>query len=228
MPDTIKLLNISWADFKTNKTRDSFDIYYVESTNSTQAIGVTSNWTYYVQVSGSDLTDFNSNFKSAATAVPSIDDAIATANIRETIDVNIISNEDPPIQPIPETPGGMIWLYNRFRTPTGGAEATAISHTVATGKTFYLLYYVVHYGDNSDGITGDIRIKVNGATRDAAYFVTGLASGGYLQYTDLLSYYAMSPLPFADSGDTITMTISLTSSDRRRYYFTLYGFEAEP
>jgi len=225
MPDSIKLLNVSWADFKTFQTRDSFDVYYVDGTSSIETIGVTVKWTYYVKVSGSELTDFNTNYKSAAIAVPAIDDAIAAANLREQIDVNVTSTPNVPTTKPPRTAAGMIWRYTRFNT-SSSSEVTAHTYTVTTGKTFYLLYYVIHYRVTSNYFTGTARLKVAGNTRHATYY-SGGSSGGD-DYIAIFACQPAVPIPFADSGEAITFTIDQSTTGSHNYDVTMYGFEATP
>jgi len=234
MPDTIKLLNISWTDFKTSKTRDSFDIYYVDGTSSVEVIGVTPSWTYYVKLFGADLTDFNTNFESAATEVPSIDDAIATANPDRLIDVNVSSTEPGggPYANIPWLASGMVYKNANYQT-TSANEETLLSHTVATGKTFYLLFYAISLGQTGGvtAYTGEARVRVDGTIRDASHFSTILDGGGSvggIEYNRFLYCQARLPFPFADSGEIITLTIDEDGSSGHSFDATLYGFEATP
>jgi len=224
MPDAIKLLNVSWANFKTYKTRDNFTVYYVDGTNSVEAIGVTVNWTYYVQLFGSELTDFNTNYKSAGTEVDAIDDAIAAANIRETLDINI-ETTTPPFSPIPSTASDMKFLYANGVTPDT-TNYNIINYTVPTGKIFHLLYYAVHTGDANANISGWIRIRSGGSNRDGTHFDTGNQNGGDL---NLWMFYAPGvPIPFAVGGDKIQVRINEDGgTGGNRYNATIYGFEVD-
>jgi len=229
VPDAIKLLNVSWTDFKTFQTRDSFTVYYVDGTNSIEAIGVTVKWTYYVKISGADLTDFNTNYLSAAVSVPAIDDAIATANLTEVIDVEITSS-DPggnSIVNVPLESSDMKYLYADYTT-TSSSEQTALSHVVATGKTFYMIYYSVHVGSGTGSNTfGKLKIKAGTAIRDSINYDSGSSVAS--DVTTYIEYRPSIPIPFADSGTTISVTIDeIGGSGGNHYHVTVYGFEITP
>jgi len=223
MPDAIKLVNVSWDDFKTFQTRDGFNIYYVSHNDGDEVIGISDNFIYHtILAATSEQNDFDTNFKSGATEVDAIDTAIGQENQRETIDVNIVNtvNVGGIHATVPALAADMSYLHAFYDTTSANKE-TMLTHTVTTGATFYVIAFQVFRAENTN-VKGLVTIEVDGSTVMAAHVDTALG-GSVIEYAPNI------PVPLADEGQVIDVTVDEDGGPGGNLWsVNLIGFEADP
>lgn len=191
-------LQIQWSTMKTVVARDSFSLYYVSvpqgtspETYSYNIIGTNQVYFYITWANiGTDGTDFENNYKSAAISVLSQDDAFALA-------VPAISTEYMPSQ---------IWQENDVST-TGLSKTTVVSYTVATGFNFYIMgHTLTRVTDNgTEALPATLEVFSGGST---VYKIErNLGSGGDSNWEKEYPF----PLKVASSTDIIKLTVTPTS-----------------
>jgi len=197
----LKEFMVTWTELKTIKTSTSMPLYYSQyETSPNKYLVVLSTQVFQVAAkvrASGDVTDFENNFKSAATSSATEDGArcLSLANVNQT--------------PVPTSLTDMIY-ESASHGQSDSSEQDMISYTVTTGKTFYLIKYSVHKDDDNVK-KARFMIKVNGAVKDSGYSM-GDAQNIFLKFEP------KEPIPFANSGDIIKITRNSSTAGETTFY----------
>lgn len=211
----LKVLDITWTDLKTFKTRDTFILYYVSNPiGAYDVIGISNKFIFRAYLcSSADINDFNNNYRSGATVVASIDDAIGNANLYDSESVRDASGN--PLNTNLNSSSGFVqqastptadtteknWIFGTLLTAAPTA-ATVLSYTVPAGKTFYCYYHELCKA-TVNAVNGEpVSIAVDGVEKSRVALPGGNLNLVYYP-TNLWAGY-----PIATSGQTITATVT--------------------
>lgn len=231
-----RILDVEWADLKTYKTRDVFTLYYVAGPGnaSYEIIGISDKFIYRSKlILDADISDFTTNFLSAAISKPSIDNAIGDANTYDTGSVNSLNGEitstvlngsvalDVNIVNAPSIPASqMVWVESRAAT-AGQTKTLVASYTVPTGKSFYIIIYSLNrITSNTTGGTALLEIDNGGTlTEKDAFGMPGGTSGNSAWQQNITIGAAY----IATAGEIIKISITPSSSQNTEWGAKIIG-----
>lgn len=226
-----KVLDITWTDLKTFKTRDTFILYYVSNPNGTyEVLGISGKFIYRCWLSlASDITDFVNNFKTAATSTAALDDAIGSANLYDSIQLRDSSGN--PINsnlttgsifvqqasaPTIDTTEG-IWQFNTLISTATTADQTVLTYTVPAGKTFYVMFIEVAKCSVNNINADPAKLFANGVELARASMPGGQQMVVNYQ-TSLAAAY-----PLVTAGQIIKLTVTPTGTTSTTWSARLLG-----
>lgn len=160
------LTRTDWATLKVIKTLYSIPLYYVQDGATYTVLEGTLYHQYWTVLKESaDITDFVSNYKTAATAVLSEDDAISRILYGTNTPNDIVTTLNLILAQLGGTSGTVTTIIKDAEfsvTSRTEVDVTGTSYTVPTNKVFRL----TQFGASSDNPAGGIfRLKVyTGAT----------------------------------------------------------------
>lgn len=177
-------VEVSWADFKTFKTRDSFTTLYVSFPQGTTpetyiyvAYGASTAFYFKCQINvAADVTDFETSFKASAAEVFSESEALGKNKI-----------------PITKT--------GSLTTSSVSSLQTVLSYTVPAKQTFHCEQWFVGRINSGTAEMTIAQLQINGTPVDGRSNAS-LAGSPYFE-----GRYAH-PLPLAVAGDVITVKVT--------------------
>ena len=130
--NSLKVVDVSWTNWKTCAARPNTTTYYVQYSSTYEAIAIDYHFIYRSILNlATNITEFATSYKSAATAVLSVTDAVGLANKNEILNVQNLDAARNPLAvqkgtAVPSTQGLL---------PVGGWDGTnaLLLKTLSTG-----------------------------------------------------------------------------------------------
>lgn len=178
------LVETSWSEFKTFKTRDSFTVFYIEFPQGTdpetyqyRVYGANSSFYFKTGLlESSEISDFETNFKASAQNVGSEPEAIGKARVPFSKTGSLTSSSTTSLQ-------------------------TVLSYTVPAKQVFHLEQWMVGRVSTGNAELTIAQLQVNGTPVDGQ---SDAAQAGFTTANRVYSH----PLPIAVAGDVITVKVT--------------------
>lgn len=199
----------NWTEFKViSATRSNHIPHYAQTcTDPDNYVAYFATSDFYIEcavVESADVTDFETNYATVYTESDTPGGALAKVINKATPNASLVSTSQ------------MIYKHEHI-TPSFSAEETILEHTVATGKTFYLISYSI-YADKDNTRYAEVCVEVAGSDRRSAGSIPG--------QTDICSFEPWTPIPYASSGQKIEFRVETKGSPKgNRWSVSLIGFE---